>query len=272
MKIDRIYIGCYSGDQRLTRILVASIRNCYPDIPITLLRDESKGGFDTSDIETLWQATIFDCKRTMFGMGYAKLEPLFLDKKERVLLLDSDQVFAGPVLNLIEQYDEDFLVARVNRPILDSDYISAFYFDLDALEKLDPDYRFPGFVFNAGSIVATTGVLSRSDFEPFVSWQGVLPEITRAEIFKLAADQGVLNYLLVKKQMTAQLSLRTVPFMKLVRYDDLSHLQVSESGFTKPDECIVHWAGRKPELVEDFKRSDILLHFEQLYRRRTPQG
>jgi hypothetical protein len=101
MRIDQIYIGCYSGDQRFTRILVASIRTWYPNIPIDLIKDESQEKFDTSDIERFWHVDIMECQRKTFGWGFAKLEPLSLEEKKRILLLDSDQIFAGPVLGSV---------------------------------------------------------------------------------------------------------------------------------------------------------------------------
>jgi lipopolysaccharide biosynthesis glycosyltransferase len=269
MRIDQIYIGCYSGDQRFTRILVASIRTWYPNIPIDLIKDESQEKFDTSDIERFWHVDIMECQRKTFGWGFAKLEPLSLEEKKRILLLDSDQIFAGPVLTLIEKYHEDFLVASVNRPVLDPEYVTRTYFDLDALERLDPRYQFPGFVFNSGAIVATSGVLSRSDFEPFIDWRGFVPQGRCPDIFK-NADQGILNYLLQKKKQNSELSVRTVPFMKLVRYDDISQPQLSDAGISNPQDFIIHWAGPKPQSFEEFARSDILKHFEQVYWRTIP--
>jgi hypothetical protein len=269
MRIDRIYISCYSCDQRLTRILVASVRAWYPNIPIDLIKDESREKFDTSDIERFWHVDILKSQRKTFGWGFAKLEPLFLEKKERILLLDSDQIFAGPVLALIEKYDEDFLVASVNRSVLDPEYVIRTYFDLDALKRMDPCYQFPGFVFNSGAIVAISGMLSRSDFEPFIDWRGFVPQGRYPDIFK-NADQGILNYLLQKKKQNSELSVRTVPFMKLVRYDDVSQLQLSDAGISNPEESIIHWAGPKPQSFEDFARSDILKHFEQIYWRKIP--
>jgi hypothetical protein len=269
MRIEQIYIGCYSGDQRLTRILVASIRTWYPNIPIDLIKDESREKFDTSDIERFWHVDIMECQRKTFGWGFAKLEPLFLEEKKRILLLDSDQIFAGPVLSLIEKYHEDFLVAKVNRPVLDPEYVTRTYFDLDALRGLDPHYQFPGFVFNSGAIVATSGMLSRSDFEPFIDWRGPVPQGRHPDIFK-NADQGMLNYLLQRKKQNSELSVRMVPFMKLVRYDDISQLQVSDAGISSPQEYIVHWAGPKPQSFEELARWDILKHFEQVYWRTIP--
>jgi lipopolysaccharide biosynthesis glycosyltransferase len=264
MKLDQIYIGCCSSDQRFTRILVASIRTWYPCIPIYLIKDESQENFDTSDIERFWHVDIMKCQRKTFGWGFGKIEPLLLEEKRRILILDSDQIFAGPVLALIEKHHEDFLVASVNRPVLDPDYVTRTYFDLDALNRLDPCYQFPGFVFNSGAIVATTGVLSRSDFEPFVDWRGLMPTGRCPDIFK-SADQGILNYLLQKKKQNLELSVGTVQFMKLVRYDDISHLNLSDAGISNPQEFIIHWAGAKPQSFDDFVRVDILKHFERIY-------
>ena len=43
MTIDAVYIACYKYDLRFTRILVASIRHWYPEIPIYLIKDRFYG-------------------------------------------------------------------------------------------------------------------------------------------------------------------------------------------------------------------------------------
>ena len=111
MKIDCIYIVCYRGDVHFARPLVASIRQWYPKIPVVLVKDLLAGRFSTREIEETYRVSVLDTKRKRFGWCWAKLEPLFLPQRQRCLILDADIVFAGPVFNALEAYDDDFVVS-----------------------------------------------------------------------------------------------------------------------------------------------------------------
>src|SRR5438045_1395202 len=99
MKIDRIYIAGHKSDFRFTQCCVASIRHWYPKIPVTLIKDESSGGYSTEQLENLWNVSCFNSRQKVFGLGMSKLEPLFLPIRERCLIIDSDIVFLGRVLD-----------------------------------------------------------------------------------------------------------------------------------------------------------------------------
>jgi hypothetical protein len=51
MGIEQVYIAGCRGDLRLTRCCVASVRRWYPDIPISLIVDESQGPYSTTRLE-----------------------------------------------------------------------------------------------------------------------------------------------------------------------------------------------------------------------------
>src|SRR5215831_7303696 len=110
MKIDGVVISCYRLDVELTRICVASVRFWYPHVPIWLLKDQQHGNFSTSEIEKYWNVRVYPTSRKKFGWGVGKLEVMTELRRRRLLLLDSDTVFAGRVLNLLENFDEDLIV------------------------------------------------------------------------------------------------------------------------------------------------------------------
>ncbi len=240
MKIDAICICCYKGDFYLTRILVASIRYWYADIDIFLIKDKGYGDFDTSELEASWRIKLFPTRQSVFGQGFGKLEPLFQPRGRRFLVLDSDIVFVGPVLTNLEPHDEQFLVQQEEHQ--GPDWIARHYFDLEKLAPIDPSFRFPGFTFNTGQMVVSSGVLSKSDFEPFVS--GTPPRVRNAEVFKLG-EQGLFVYLLLKKFAEKRISLARVPMMLWPPTADVSNLKLSKITASSPYLSMVHWCGMR---------------------------
>lgn len=272
MKIERIYIACFKHDVRFARILVASIRFWYPEIPILLIKDQSYGPFDTSSMEEHWGVSVMPTSRRAFGWGFGKLEPLFAPEKHRCLILDSDILMVGPVLSVLEQYDDDFIVTYEDPQ--DADFIQRLYFDLKALNKLDPSYQFPGFTFNTGQIVATSGIFKRSEFDEYVNW-GRVPSLRHSDIFR-CGEQGLLNYILTRKQAQGQISLRRVNFMEVADQPSAQNIKPEDLKKDSPHSFLIHWCGllrnaASPGLEGMYGR-DMLLFFERLYYQRIPLG
>jgi hypothetical protein len=266
MKIDAVYIACYRYDIRLTRILFASIRYWYPDLPIVLVKDELFGRYDTSEIETAWNVSIFPAERPVYGWGFGKLEPLFQPGGKRCLILDSDIVFAGPVLELLEPHDEDFIVTHEVPP--DEKFIEDLYFQPAKVERLDPEFKFPGYTFNSGQIVATTGVLSRADFEPFVNWTHP-PTLKQPEVFKLG-EQGLINYMVTKRHAQGRLSLRRIRFMEVA--SGVVRPSIEDLARRQPHPFVIHWCGLRGPRFDQRTRADILAFFERYYYGRVRFG
>mgnify|MGYP000034963464 CR=1 FL=1 len=105
MNVDKIYVNTYKGDNHWCHICVASIRFWYPNIQITLIKDVNKGNFDISYLEKKFNVQVFNSNEK-YGWGYGKLEPLFLSREESFLVLDSDTVLTGPVLDLVKNVAE----------------------------------------------------------------------------------------------------------------------------------------------------------------------
>jgi hypothetical protein len=223
MKIERIYIAGHKNDLHFTRCCVASIRHWYPRIPISLIKDESNGTYSTEEIERYWHVDCFKTNRRLLGFGFGKLEPLFLPTKERCLILDSDIVFLGKVLNVLEQYDEDFIVADTPNPLEET---SKHYFNLSRLHALDPAFIFPNYTFNSGQMVATMGILGREDFEPFIRFDEP-PTHIYPDIFVIG-EQGVLNYVLMRKFQEGKISLRREPFMWWAGWLDEGDVKITD--------------------------------------------
>ena len=203
-----------------------------------------------------------------------KFEPLFLAGRRRVLVLDSDIVFCGPILATLDRVQTDFVVAEEywHGPLSGNYYgprvVEALFFDTAKLRDLDPDYVFPGKAFNGGQMVITTGLLRREDFSPLIEWKGV-PRLKRLDVFK-SGDQGIWNYLLHQRSRLGQLTLQYADFMVFQddsRCDtvDVRRLQ-NRQGFP----FLIHWAGRHPPLLSSMNASEVLRFYDDYYYSMVP--
>jgi hypothetical protein len=269
VKIDSICICCYKGDFYLTRILVASIRFWYPEIDVYLIKDKSCGDFDTSELEEAWNVKPFPTRQSNFGIGFGKLEPLFLPPGRRFLVLDSDILFIGPVLESLEAHDEQFLIHKEELES-GSPELRRHYFNLERLAAIDPSFRYPGFVFNSGQMVVSSGVLSYADFEPFVSGKPL--RVRSPDVFFKTGEQGVLVYVLLKGLQEKRLSLAHVPMMLWAPTQEVARLQLNQIAATSPYRCMIHWAGMRRLRLRKMIRGDILMHFEDFYYTKVSRG
>jgi hypothetical protein len=266
-KIDRVYIATHRKDLRLTRICVASVRQWYPDIPIFLLNDEANGSFSTREIETTYKVRVWPTPQRIFGWGFIKLEPLFDTERHRFLILDSDIVFLGRVIEALERFDTDFVVQEEKQSLAD---VPTLYFDSNKIRtSLNPELSDPAFTFNTGQYVGTSGMIAREDFAALVEWSQ--PRRVRYPEMFNPSDQGVLNYVLLEKFATGSISVARTPFMKWGK-EELSSFEVASLNGNSPYPFLIHWAGLKHLRLRRMLRSDILDHFEAAYYRRLAFG
>jgi hypothetical protein len=264
VRIDCIYVSGWRDDLRFTECCVASIRHWYPHIRICLIKDELAGPYDTTVLERTFGLEVFPSSPPWYGWGAAKLEPLFLPHLERSLILDSDIVFAGPVLDHLERYDEDFIVAAADH---EPGEMTENYFDPRDVERLHPGFRFPGYVFNTGQFVATSGILQRADFEPYLTFERP-PRFLRPDLFK-CGEQGLLNFILMATHQAGGLTLRRAPFMRWPPCMKPEEVDVTRLGPDSPYDFLLHWAGLKNYSFETAPMSHVILHFQRIYRRRA---
>jgi hypothetical protein len=268
MRIEGVVISCYKFDVQLTRLCVASIRFWYPHIPIWLLKDRHYGDFHTREVEDYWNVRVYPGRQENLGWGFGKLEVMTELPARRLLVLDSDVVFTGRVIDRLESFHEDLIV---NEDDFDATGVEEQFFPLDKLRQLDPAFDFPGFGFNSGQMVVTTAHLTKQDFDGLLDWQ--TRTATHPEVFK-KGEQGLLNYIVLRKVQQGQLTMRREPFMvwpgEAVRAE---HIRVEDFTPEGRRQQLIHWAGlRWGKTLEEMPRSDILLHFERVYYRRVPLG
>lgn len=257
MSIDAIYVATHRLDVHLTRICVASIRYWYPTIPVYLIKDYLNGDFSTAEIETTWNVRVYQTPTRLFGWGFSKLEPLFTEKGKRFLILDSDTVLAGPVLDSLEQHSEDFLVHLERQG---DERAREIYFDRDELARFDPSIGRPQEMFNSGQFVATGGCVARDDFSP-VEWTSPR-SLKYPRVFR--NEQGVLNYVILKKRDSGDISLGSVPLMRWTG-EGISDIDLDRLRANSPYRFVIHWAGMTSHSTAAMMRPDILGFFEDFY-------
>lgn len=267
--VEAVYLLAHKYYMRQTQICVASIRYWYPEIPIYLIKDKIGGDFSTAEIERAWNVRVYPTETEKFGWGFAHLEPLLKPGGERALVIDVDIVFAGPVLDLLADFSEDMILQREDQPAQPSEKFTGLYFSLEKLREYDPDFHFPQFSFNAGQFVVTTGVFSREDFEDLINWESPR-SVKRPDIFT-KGDQGVFNYVVMKKFAAGTLSVARIPFM-VWNPDEMQKFVVSRMDHGSPYRELIHWAGLRREHMSDMPRADILFHFESFYYSRIRAG
>lgn len=258
--IDCIYINTYRKDFWFARICVASIRYWYPDVPIKLIKDYGAGDFDTSVVERVFHVGVMDTGGKSFGWGFGKFEPLFQERRERFLFMDADTIMIGPVLDVLPAH-ADFVVDLEELP---KEKLHHLYFDPSAVLSYDPEFVFPGYAFNTGQWVGTSGLLHRKDFEPHVLWEPS-PRIANPKVFK-QADQGIMNYVLFRQQQQGKLTLVRHPLMIWPAEGRSEHVLVEPiAAHSGQYPLIMHFAGMKGRGVHAYPHKDILLFYEDQY-------
>jgi lipopolysaccharide biosynthesis glycosyltransferase len=270
LKIDKIVIACFKRDLFLLRSCVASIRYWYPQISIELLKDSIRGEFSTREIEEAWNVGVFPSARATFGWPWSKLEVLLARKKERVLFLDSDTVFLGYVLDALAQYNQDFVVTGIRDTDPVSANVNSHYIDMKMMQEFDPAYRYPGFAFNGGQIVMTSGMLSEKDLEQVIdigaTIQNRFPEMLKH------GDQGALNYVFAKAAADGKISLAYADFWIWPGLPETSRIDLASIAQKKGYPFVLHWAGIKPVDHRKYSRADIQEFFTDYYYSRVQRA
>jgi hypothetical protein len=267
MKIERVYIACHSRAMHRTRCCVASIRHWYSDLAISLIKDEIGGPFDTRDMQEYWGVDVLPTGGRSFGGGIIKLEVLLLQERQRCLILDDDIVFLGRVIDRLERFDEDFVVASHGGPL---EQLERHYFDLRRLHQFDPEFCYHKGAFNCGQYVATTGILEWKELEAFLTTKSPR-RVVRPDIFK-GSDQGLLNYLLLKRWQDGRIYLRHEDFMWWSEWLEPGRIAVEDLERQRDFSVLLHWAGPKPATIAAMRHAEILRFFHERYFSRIPDA
>jgi hypothetical protein len=263
---DVVYIAASARDARFTRTCVASVRTFYPDIAVRLLPGGRLSSRLVRELRQYWNVEIHPIPPGDYGWGFVKLEPLFGPAGERFLVLDSDTVVTGPVLDLWDAGDAPFLVDDEQQSDAET---KRLYYDWEKVRRIDVSARPPAFVFNSGQWFGTAGVLTREDFAPLLEWS--MPrKVASPECFK-QGEQGLLNYVLNQKALLNSSLVARHPIMRWPGHGMQGLTADALRSGTAPA-LVVHWAGQKRTRQRDMTGADVLAYFERLYYARLPAG
>lgn len=250
-------VACCRRDLWLARICVASIRDQYQDVPITLLRDQFNGCFSTRELERTFGCRVRDAH--IPGWGLSKLSVFDWGGSERYILLDADTVVLGPLVDRLLADDAPVVVSPDFRAVNDK-LVHDHYLDVTALKAYFPDYHYPGYVFNTGQLVV-------SPCQEIADRVKQLQQMLGSLNILRCADQGILNAALAPGLRPSSVSLALVPFKINARAPSAldrfaKHAAV---GLTPGEACVVHWMGPKGTTLRSFSASTILQYFEGKY-------
>lgn len=272
--IDRIIITCWRGDFWLTRICIASIRYWYPEIPIGLLKDTSQGEFSTTEVETIWNVSVVAAPNPPRGI-FTKLEAFYLPGRQRILLLDSDTLFLGRILDFLAGHEEDFVGNwGGTRPLTREEkfrYAKNGYYDLKIVREKLPDFDPPDYFFNSGHLLITSSLFPRERFESWLS--GSPPAQTAPFPPFLGRDQGLMNLILAQLQQEGKCSLGHCDFVRYSIHKEMVwDFEIEQLKTPAGYPFLIHWAQEKPFHKTGMIRADLLGFFENFYYSRIPQG
>lgn len=265
--LDCVYVAASAHDARYTRICIASIRYFYPDIPIKLLAGGLLEPGLLEELSTYWDVELADFPGGDWGWGFIKLEPLFGPTGDRFMVLDSDTVLAGCVLDYWDSADADFLVDDED---IDERDMHRLYYDWQKVSLFDSDAQPPKFVFNTGQWFGTAGVLTREDFSHLLDWSTMPPTLLMKNCSH-PSDQGILNYVLNQKMHKGEISVERCKLM-LWPGHSMAGWNKKTISSRQADPRVIHWAGMKQPTISTMVGSDILQFFESQYYQAIPNG
>jgi lipopolysaccharide biosynthesis glycosyltransferase len=270
MKISKVVISCFKKDLHLLRACIGSIYYWHPDITIFLLKDESGGKFDTVEIEENFGVKIFTYQNNLTGWGWGKVEVCINNKKEKLFVLDTDVILLGNIVDYLNQFEEDFIVTGAGNLSAESYKAIRDYVNTKGVVSFDPEYKFPGYGFNTGQMVVTTGLLNKGDF---LSVMDFGPPVRNKYPDALAyTDQGVLNYVLVKQRLNGRVSIRYEDFWIWPGMPEAEGISLADIKNKKGLNYVLHWAGLKPVDIRRFKRYDLFDFYEREYYKKIRFG
>ena len=251
--------GCHAGDKHMVGATLASIKHFCPDVPICLIAD---GDVDVSDLQREYDLMVMRIKdlpseemSQMIGASYrVKLAAMWEGPFERYVWLDSDAILWGDIRKQLRK-DLDFQIfwneisvaadAKEEPP-----WLAHFYFNLEELKKLDPDFEWRGYpYFSAGAFYCRRNVISYEEWVKIEQWGKERPGLFQFQ------DQGILNYLVFSKSQRGEIKMdwSDLQWSRNFGFDRLA-TEGAPFGWHFPENVehpvVLHFCGRKPSTVD----------------------
>ena len=264
----KVYIGCCKTDFYLLRSCIASIRYWNKEVPVFLLKDYSRGDFDTAELQSAFTVSHVETKYKKLG-GYMKLQPYIEAVEEKVFLQDADMVWLGNIIELLEDKDEDITV-HAYAPLNREAELNQWYFKTDNLKQHYPNYKYPGFVFNCGSIFLNKKKFAESDFKDIITWQENARPVYD-NVF-LCEDQGIVNFIVAKKYLSNAISIAKTNLQIPAESEEAKKYKLESIKNFDKQNVIVHWLGKKNGLTGFCPAKHLLRFYEKQYYNNCKNG
>lgn len=265
-----IVVFANSKDFFLTKLCVASIRFYHPDVEILLAKDELNGKFSSSILEKKFNVKRIKLQRKYFGWGSAKLHfPLdYSTSKKRYLILDSDIIFTGKLMDRLNAIDADFIVHPEVYDEPFTDLVKEIFIDPEQVKTIYPEYKYPGYFFNTGQMVLTPALFDCKLLERCFN-RNKYPYFTDRKIFTMV-DQSVYNAILPIMFANKKIKYSLTDFMlwsgDFFNKDENNKIETYLDGNLK---FLVHYAGDIREIdLSKMNGSNLLYFFREQYEKK----
>ena len=273
----KIIVVCHKYDYFLTKICIASIRYYYPDVDLFLLKDAINGFFSTTTLEKYFKVRVLDLGRDKYGLFTTKIH-ILLSKKlkgNKYLVLDSDIVFIGKVLDYLSKYaaENDFVVSKQTGLKPNSNEFRGSVYDLSWVKSIYHDFTAPGYYFNAGQIIVSPGLIRSSDIKQLFDPKHY-PFWTEYGLKHLPCyDQNLLNFLLPVLVKKGRIRIANTSFMYWSELNQIKYKLTLDEVRQAKYPYLIHWArAHKSTNLKAMTRGDILLFFQYHYYKHIPLG
>ena len=190
---------------------LASIQHYCPDVPICLIAD---GDVDVSDLEEQYDLIVLridelpsqEMRALIAGSYHVKLAAMWEGPFERYVWMDSDAILWGDIRDKVRE-DLDFQIfwPEISIPADAAEvppWVAHFYFNVDDLKKLDPDFEWRGYpYFSAGAYACRRNAISFEEWAEVENWGQECPGLFQF------GDQGIINYIVFAKSQRGEIKM-----------------------------------------------------------------
>jgi len=174
------------------------------------------------------------------------------------------------VLDLLQQYPADFVVCADSSLNPGTPWFRRTYYEIEEVQRITPGFSFPGYAFNAGQYVGTSGILRREHFEKYLEF--ALTIRARHPNALKNADQGVLNVVIPSAASRGDVSLGKADFLVWAWSKPAQAISLSDIERKQGVPSVLHYAGPKPLRLSKSPRYNLLRFFEDRYYEQSGEG
>jgi hypothetical protein len=200
-----VIVICTKRDYLFAKGCCASIRYFMGDVPICLL---VHGEFDYSQLQKAYNCSVInydsikddDLKRRSFGWGTSRFIAFWESPFETYLLIDSDTVIWGDMGEYAKKFSEYDLI--IDKPAYgySEDDIKHWFFDIDKVRKLFPDFAFMGNQYVCpGIVMARKFIFTKEEYMKILDLQDNDPSLF------FPGDMGFFNLMTYRSKQEGRL-------------------------------------------------------------------